>query len=190
MGAHTLLCRGTALRGCDDHLADPLQAVGTEQRPNHVLHLLALSAMGDQAALESVRGCGQDQALVDSHHGGAHRRGLWWSGLHHPHVVLAARVAVLLLGDGLLERHPRHCGRRLLHARAQCPSADVLRWHPLHVLSPGHHFRTGHSGDDSRQLAGALSGRHLLFVVAHVLSRHGHLPLSVAMALRLAAPSR
>ena len=154
MGAQSLLCRGTALRGRDDRLAHPLQAVGAEQCRYHLLYLLALPALGDQALVEPVCRRGEDQALVDPHDGGAHRSRLWWSGLHHPHLVLASGLALLFLGDGLLKCYPRHRRRRFLHAWAQCPSADILCGHPLHVLPSGHHLRPRCPGDDRRQPAG------------------------------------
>ena len=150
---------------------------------------MALPALGDQALVEPICRRGEDQALVDPHDGSAHRSRLWWSGFHHPHLVLASGLALLFLGDGLLKCYPRHRRRRFLHAWAQCPSADILCGHPLHVLSSGHHLRPRRSGDDRWQPSGGLPWCHLLFLVADVLSRHGPLSRIVDLALRIVAPS-
>ena len=181
MGAHTLLCRSAALRGRDDHLAHHVQAAGPVERRHHPLHLLALPAVGHQAPVEPLRRPHQDQALVDYRHAAAHRRSTGRRGLHHSGTVLAHRLAMLLLAHGLLQRHPRHSSRRLLHARTGQPRTGLLRGHTLHVLPHSHHLRTGTARHAGRQPGGHHAQRALL-LEPHVLydGRTLHRLLAVA----------
>ncbi len=175
LGALPLFCRGRALRGRDDHLTHPLQTARTLQCRHHPLHLVALSALGHQAPVESLCGHPALQALVDCGHATAHRGGLGRRGLHHSRTVVAARLAVLLLADGLRQCHPRHCRRRLLYARSRRARTGVLRWHPFYLLPHRHHRGIGTAGGTGRCTAGTHAQHHLcleLSVLFHGRTLH------------------
>ena len=140
MGPHTLFCRRSALRGSNDHFADSLQAVRVVEHRYYALHLVALPAVGHQAAVEPLCRYAAHEALVDCHHAAAHRCSPGRRSLHHSRLMVATGVAVLLLDDGLCQCHPRHCRRRLLHDGTRRARAGLLRGHSLHVLPHCHHL--------------------------------------------------
>ena len=156
MGAHIVFCRRTALRGSDDGVVGVVQAIGAEQCRDHILHLMALSAMGHQAVVEPVCGHYPHQAVVGNHDAAAHWCGFRRCGLHHPHIVLAARHTVLLLADGLRQRHSRHCRRRILYAGPRRTRPGMVCGNKEYVLSHCHHLRPRAAGGIGGQPSGAL----------------------------------
>ena len=151
MGAHSLLRRGSALCGCNDHLAYHVQTSGTVEHRHHALYLLALSALGDKTPVESLHRYHQDQALVDCYHAAAYRSGSWWCGLHHSRTLLASGLVGVLLADGFLECHSRHRCRWFLYARSRPAQTGLFRGHTKHILSYSYHRRSGSAGDACRQ---------------------------------------
>ena len=171
VGALPLFCRGTALRRRDDDSRHPLQEDGHLQYGHRPLYRLALPAVGHQALLEPDGRSRPHQAVVDRHHAGGPRHRLRGHRLLHPRTVFLPAHAGVLLAGGLHVGHPRHRGRRLLHARPRQPRAVVLRRHTQHVLSHLHHSGTrtarhhrgtdrGPYGQDTALLDGGL--RHPL----------------------------
>ena len=118
--------------------------------------------MGHQTPMESVHRHHQDQALVDCHHAVAHRCCPRWCRLHHPSPLLAARVVSLLLADGLRQRHPRHCCRRLLYARPRTACPGLFCGYTKYVLSHRHHRRTRLARDAGWQSRGHHPQREIL----------------------------
>ena len=54
------------------YIGSHVQEHGHAERSACIIYQHALSSMGDQTAVEPVRGHHQDQEMVDHHHAGAH----------------------------------------------------------------------------------------------------------------------
>ena len=191
MGAVAVFRGRHTIRYGDDTVAGALQADGDVQRRHYVLHGMAEPAVGTETAVEPLCGHHKDETVVDNINATAPRGGTGRRGVYHTHAVLGAGHDVLLLADGLRERHARHSGGRLLYAGAVAARTDVVRGHKVIVLQDCDDFRTRGAGDDSGELAGHLPQQHSLLVEPAVLRLHGtvHSPVAVAL-LRTAAPGR
>jgi len=182
MGTVAHLQRQSAVCRGDDNIGHSLQANGLEQCRHHLLHLMALPALGAQTHLEPVHRPCEDQAMVGAGDGNAHRRRLRRHCFHHSHGAMAAGHAVFLLGDGVCRGEPLRGGRRLLHARSEPPSAGGIHGY-THTLRPlGHDFRAGHPRDGGGQPASGVPQQHHLLVEPHVLWGHGIVLGPVAVA--------
>lgn len=53
--SHALFCRGNTLFHSEQHISDHVYEDGCAQRRDGIVHQFALSAMGHQTPLESVR---------------------------------------------------------------------------------------------------------------------------------------
>ena len=134
MGSNTVFRRRPAIRCGNDHIDDIIQAVGTDQCRNHILHLMAVSALGHQADVEPLHRRGEDQTMVGGVHAVAHRGCVRWCGIHHTHRFLAAGHTILFLADGLQQCHTRHCSRRFLYDWAQRARPGLVCGHQKHLL--------------------------------------------------------
>ena len=54
LGALTLFCRGAAIRGGHSAEHRDIHADGAQRRPDNILYLMAVYAVGDKTVLESV----------------------------------------------------------------------------------------------------------------------------------------
>lgn len=82
MGAHIIFCRRHTIRSRNDDIAHHVQAARYVQYRHNPLHLVALSAVGDQTVLESVHRPCDDQALVDCGNAAACGSGVGRCGIH------------------------------------------------------------------------------------------------------------
>ena len=148
---------------------------------HHALHLVALSALGHQTPVESLRRYDEVEALVDYHHAVAHRCRIGWRGLYHSWSVVVAGLAQLLLADGVQQCHARYCRRWLLYAGSRPARASLFCWHPLHLLSHSHHLLVRIAGGLGWCLAG-VDSQHQLFVESGILfhGRSLHRPVALS----------
>jgi len=71
------------------------------------------------------------------------RPGLCRNSLHHSCFLLDTGNTGLLLAHSLLQCHPRHRRRRLLHPGTRQPRPGHVCRHTQHVLPHSHYFRSG-----------------------------------------------
>ena len=84
MDSYALFCGGYSVRHCGYFVCgDYVSQLGCLQYGNSLLHELALSPLGDQAILESVCRCHEDEALVDSGYATTDWRGFGWRRFLH-----------------------------------------------------------------------------------------------------------
>jgi len=84
LGALFVRCRGNPLHDGDDGFGGPLQAPWHLKHRHRPLHKLALSSLGDQAALEPLCRFIQDEALLDPPDAAPDRGVTGLHCVHHP----------------------------------------------------------------------------------------------------------